>query len=71
MKTSRLVESTISAGREDVVSRKWYREGYFIEGWEEYSSSFNLVLAYWLASVKLPTPISTSIVQAEPEPPLV
>jgi hypothetical protein len=30
MKTSRLVENTIAAGREDVVSRKWYREEYFL-----------------------------------------
>lgn len=34
MKTSRLIENTISVGREDVVSRKWYREGYFVEEWE-------------------------------------
>ena len=31
IKTARLVENTISAEQGDVVSRKWYREGYFIE----------------------------------------
>lgn len=33
METSRLIESTISARRRDVVIRKWYREGYFVEEW--------------------------------------
>ena len=31
-KTIKLIENTLSAGRGTVVSRKWYREGYFIEG---------------------------------------
>jgi hypothetical protein len=32
MKTARLIENTIAAGQGDVVSRKGYRGGYFIEG---------------------------------------
>ena len=28
-----MIENTISAGKGYVVSQKWYREGYFIEGW--------------------------------------
>jgi hypothetical protein len=36
MKTSRLLENTIAAGREDVVSRKWYRGEYFMESREGY-----------------------------------
>jgi len=31
IKTAWLIENTISAEQGDVVSRKWYREGYFIE----------------------------------------
>jgi hypothetical protein len=31
MKTSRLTENTITAGRRDVVSRKWYSEGYLLK----------------------------------------
>src|SRR6266508_93258 len=34
MKGTRLINNTISARREKVVSRKWYREGYFSEGWK-------------------------------------
>jgi|GEM_PF-3254067 hypothetical protein len=32
MKTSWLIENTLSARRRNVVSRKWYWEGYFVEG---------------------------------------
>jgi hypothetical protein len=32
MKTARLIENTIAAGRRDVFSRKGYWGGYFIEG---------------------------------------
>jgi len=31
IKTARLIENTISAEQGDVVSRKWYWEGYFVE----------------------------------------
>jgi hypothetical protein len=36
-----LNENTLSARRGNVVSQKWYREGYFIEGWEGDYRRFN------------------------------
>lgn len=36
MKTSRRIENTIAVRKTDVVTRKWYREGYFVEKWGNY-----------------------------------